>query len=413
VNTLKKIGIAVATLALGAASQAATSSPWACATIQGFGLDTTVGYGYQDCSIGQTRTAQVQSADFRAAWGGDGSSMPPDAPYPIVYSGMASSDPAAGVLRAAIGARELEAVPFRWGEADASLYGLVRLGDSGSGALSKTLAVNLDGWIRGWGQYDMNIELVRLRDEHVFHARAADSPPEPLVDDLAVDTELQLTIDGEGGDWFGLFVSLHVSAPSNCWPDGCSADFSHTATLSFSTGGAAVYSQDGFLADVPGVVALPGGTVPEPGTIALVLAATAVALRRSTPRLLRSALPLGAALLLSGCFDPMNPIAFREEPITLAVKGGEFKALRAGCTINRGEFTDRAGQMRSAAAFKFIAVSPEGRTIGEWLASCQAVAPNGTSDCKVATTGAGNMLNSGGLSCPAFKNLQLVSGSLF
>lgn len=115
-----------------------------------------------------------------------------------------------------------------------------------------------------------------------------------------------------------------------------------------------------------------------------------------------------AVLSLQGCLTSVNPMAFMEEPATLAVPGGEFTAMRTGCTIKRGTFADKSGQGHSAPRFKFIAVNGQGKTIGEWLASCQAVAPNGRSDCQVMTTGSALSGDAGGFKCPDFKNLQMI-----
>ena len=121
------------------------------------------------------------------------------------------------------------------------------------------------------------------------------------------------------------------------------------------------------------------------------------------------ALSLGACIGLTGCLTSVNPMGFMEEPTTLPVTGGEFIAMRTGCTIKRGEFVDKSGKGNSSPRFKFIAVNGQGKTIGEWVASCQAVAPNGRSDCQVSTSGSALSGDAGGLKCPDFKNLQMSS----
>lgn len=413
-NPIKWIGVGLAAWATAGAAMASPQSPLGCASLVGLGFDTAAPAGYSECRDDAARPTIVESSGFQVS--GDYAPYGTQIPYPVVYSGVAAAWFDRGILRASVTAQQLEEyVPFRGGEAVANIFGTIVLGTVGSGPQSRWFYVDVDGFIEGWGTYDVQLQMVRVRDPAVFLDVVSGSlEVEDAVDRSDYSDRLSVHIEGEGGDRFGVFMRLSVRATSNpmiCGATGCTADFSHTAQLSLGNGNGAVYGYGGFLSQVAGVVPLPDNQVPEPASGALAMLGLLIAVRRSFPGVLRLAAPVAVTIGLAGC-NPTNPMAFREEPVTLAVRGGEFKAMRTGCTIQRGEFTDRGGQIRSAPSFKFIAVSPEGKTIGEWLASCQAVAPNGSSDCKVVSTGSGNMLNSGGLSCPAFRNLQLISGNV-
>lgn len=112
---------------------------------------------------------------------------------------------------------------------------------------------------------------------------------------------------------------------------------------------------------------------------------------------------------LAGCSGSMPLVT---DPIKLKAGNGEFTAMRVGCLIQRGEYVDQGGRGHPGPAFKFIAVNDAGSTIGEWMARCQAVSPNGMSYCEVITSGTGNATNAGGFNCPAFRNLRMVEGGM-
>lgn len=98
--------------------------------------------------------------------------------------------------------------------------------------------------------------------------------------------------------------------------------------------------------------------------------------------------------------------AMQERQVRFTGQEAEFSFVKGGCLMKKGQYTDRSGRGRSSPFIKFIAVSDNGQTIGEWKAYCKSVAPNGTSSCEIH--GEGTAATGGGMGCPGFQNFRVI-----
>lgn len=121
-----------------------------------------------------------------------------------------------------------------------------------------------------------------------------------------------------------------------------------------------------------------------------------------------NAVKLIATILFAATAQGCATGVLNEQGIRLSGKKGDFTIVRAGCNFKSATYVDRSGKGNSIPRLSFIAVSNEGQTLASWHASCDAVVPNGSSNCTV-TGGAGAFDGGGGFGCPAFQNFRIVS----
>lgn len=87
-----------------------------------------------------------------------------------------------------------------------------------------------------------------------------------------------------------------------------------------------------------------------------------------------------AAVALCGCAG-MLPA---ERKIQFSGSWGEFVFVKTGCVLDDGKYTDRSGKGNRLPLIKFIALTEQGATVGQWYARCDAVVANGTSSCAIS-----------------------------
>lgn len=115
--------------------------------------------------------------------------------------------------------------------------------------------------------------------------------------------------------------------------------------------------------------------------------------------------PTTFVLVLQGCAIGV----LEGQRVSFENKDIQFSFVKKGCVIADGEFADRSGKGSSGRYFKFIASDTNGRTTGEWAASCGAVAPNGMSSCDISRRQAPMPQATGGLGCPELSNFRVVN----
>ena len=115
-------------------------------------------------------------------------------------------------------------------------------------------------------------------------------------------------------------------------------------------------------------------------------------------------LVIALATTLQGCATGV----LKPETLRFSGENYELAFVKSGCLLKEGQFTDRSGKGNSFPYIKFIAVSDSGKTIGQWYASCKAVAPNGVSDCNISGSGSAYE-GGGGMGCPDFQKFRTVN----
>jgi hypothetical protein len=93
----------------------------------------------------------------------------------------------------------------------------------------------------------------------------------------------------------------------------------------------------------------------------------------------RAASVFAIVAALGGC----STVLPTPETIKFSGTGAEFAFEKKGCVLTNGRYTDLSGKGNSRPWMKFIAVTNGGQTVGEWMALCAAVVPNGTSSCEI------------------------------
>lgn len=95
---------------------------------------------------------------------------------------------------------------------------------------------------------------------------------------------------------------------------------------------------------------------------------------------LKCALAVAVVAILSGCAVLLPPATV----INFTGTKGDFSVVKTGCVLESGRFTDKSGRGNPYPLVKFIAVTNSGQTVGQWTAICEAVVPNGTSNCRIS-----------------------------
>jgi hypothetical protein len=104
--------------------------------------------------------------------------------------------------------------------------------------------------------------------------------------------------------------------------------------------------------------------------------------------------------LLTGCAN-LSPVSLTFESTKMS-----FMVIKTGCAIRSGEYRDLSGKGNSVPMMRFVAYDESNATVGEWLASCNAVIPNGVSQCKVSGDILVPYTALGGPGCPNLKKFR-------
>lgn len=268
-------------LALGGVQAATTSS----AALSGMGFSVTTGFSDSYSSAAPVPgdpNSTVQSSGFFAPFGPNPVGAPPSSAYPIRYSGMAMAMPASGILRASIQAEQLNpSVLFRGGSAVASIGGSFVLSGNRAGAPALySITLPFDGLLQGNATARLTLSW-RATGDATWNSESFDAYPTG-TGLSAINESPSVLIPGVVGQSFDLIYKLEASASTSLDDFGL-ADFSSTARLVFNLpAGVSVGAVDGFLAEVPVVLA----PVPEPQALALLAAGLALLLpvyRRRMP----------------------------------------------------------------------------------------------------------------------------------
>ena len=114
-----------------------------------------------------------------------------------------------------------------------------------------------------------------------------------------------------------------------------------------------------------------------------------------------------ATFLLFATLQGCATEATQEQNIYFSGAKADFTVVKTGCAIRSGQYTDKTGKGNAYPSILFIAVAEDGRTLAQWGATCRAVAPNGTSECKISGSGKA-FEGGGGVGCPDFQKFRIV-----